>query len=1122
MPFYADLHVHSKYARATSGDSDLEHMALWAAKKGVTVLGTGDFSHPAWFKEIQEKLVPAEPGLFRLRAETERWCAEQFPPFAQHPTRFLLEVEISTIYKKGDQTRKVHHLHYVPDLATAERFIARLARIGNLNSEGRPILGLDSGDLLEITLEAGDGAYLIPAHIWTPWFAVLGSKSGFDSIEQCYGDLAPHLFALETGLSSDPPMNWRLSQLDRFQLVSNSDAHSPGKIGREACRFDCALDYLAIRHALETGHGYGGTVEFFPEEGKYHLDGHRNCGVRLEPEETRKHGGLCPTCGKYLTVGVMHRVDELADRPVGAQHENLKPYRSLVPLPELLAEIHRVGAGSRKVADAYENLVGKLGSELFILERAPMDELRKAGSTLLAEGIDRMRKGRVMRHAGYDGEYGIIRVFSDDELIRGNSVSLLFDLPQRAHERGERTPPRGLRTVPSPDASAALPTAKAPSAAPEAGALPALLHETPVLYLAIPSDPLAGLDPEQRAAAEITDGPLLIVAGPGTGKTRTLTHRVAHLVTNQGVAAKQILAVTFTNRAANEMRERLERLLPASTDRVLVTTFHGLSYGILREHGRLVGLAEHFRIAGEAERRALLGEELNLSERKAAQWLKRVSNLKRGGPAVPSEPSPAEDGAVRTLRPAKEDQLVLDAYDCAMRERGWLDFDDLIGLAVELLENCADVLAQYRDRFHHVSVDEFQDIDARQYRLVKLLVPPGGNLCVIGDPDQAIYSFRGAEPRFFQQLAADYLTVRGVQLRRNYRSSRAIVRGALQAITPATLVQGRVLEALNADATKIVIHESPSDKAEAEFVVHTIEQLIGGHTFFSLDSARVETGEARSEYSFSDFAVLYRTDAQADPISEALARSGLPFQRHSHAPLVERDEVRDLLAQAREVPARSSVLERLQAALANPRRELRDPKETRSPKPEEHARVHASVMGTGKFEIQTDFVLRFSDLARSCGDDFARFESESALCSDEDLWDPRADRVSLLTLHASKGLEFAVVFIVGCEDGLLPLCFGSDDQGARLDEERRLFFVGMTRARERLFLSRATKRLWRGQLRQQVVSPFVIAIEQELLERSKTLLTPRAKPNAEQLDLFNPSRRSRNRAGADVSPRAFR
>lgn len=424
MSFYADLHLHSKFARATSGDADLEHMALWAAKKGVSVLGTGDFTHPAWLAEIREKLAPAEPGLFRLCPDLEQWVAQQWPAFARQPTRFLLQVEISTIYKKAGRTRKVHHCIYVPDLASAERLIQRLTRIGNLKSDGRPILGLDSRDLLEITLESGEGAFLIPAHIWTPWFAVLGSKSGFDSIEQCYGELASHIFALETGLSSDPPMNWRLSQLDRFRLVSNSDAHSPAKIGREACVFDCALDYFAMRRALATGSGYAGTVEFFPEEGKYHLDGHRTCGVCFAPEQTRKHGGVCPSCGKQLTVGVMHRVAELADRPEGVRHSQAKPFRSLVPLAEVLAEIYRVGAGSRKVSDAYEQLVRELGSELFILQQMPLDELRKTSSPLLTEGIARMRQSRVIRQPGYDGEYGVIRLFTDDELAQGNTVSL--------------------------------------------------------------------------------------------------------------------------------------------------------------------------------------------------------------------------------------------------------------------------------------------------------------------------------------------------------------------------------------------------------------------------------------------------------------------------------------------------------------------------------------------------------------------------------------------------------------------------------------------------------------------------------------------------------------------------
>src|SRR5262245_20504910 len=290
MRFHADLHVHSKYSRATSRDLDLEHLAYWAARKGIGVVATGDFTHPAWAAELRQKLVPAEPGLFRLRDDIETAVAEKLPAACRRPVRFLLEVEISTIYKKAERTRKIHHLIYAPDLATVERISARLARIGNIASDGRPILGLDSRDLLEITLESSPDAYLVPAHIWTPWFAALGSQSGFDSIAECYGDLAPHIFAVETGLSSDPPMNWRVSFLDRYRLTSNSDAHSPGKLGREATAFECNLDYFAIRGSLETGRGYVGTVEFFPEEGKYHLDGHRKCGIRQTPEETLTSG----------------------------------------------------------------------------------------------------------------------------------------------------------------------------------------------------------------------------------------------------------------------------------------------------------------------------------------------------------------------------------------------------------------------------------------------------------------------------------------------------------------------------------------------------------------------------------------------------------------------------------------------------------------------------------------------------------------------------------------------------------------------------------------------------------------------------------------------------------------
>ena len=362
----------------------------------------------------------------------------------------MLEVEISTIYKKGEKTRKIHHLIYVPDLDAAERLIVSLSRIGNLKSDGRPILGLDSRDLLEITLQSGEQSYLIPAHIWTPWFAAMGSKSGFDSITECYGDLADHIFAVETGLSSDPEMNWRISSLDRYRLVSNSDAHSPIKLGREATAFDGAFDYYAVKHALETGDGYVGTVEFFPDEGKYHLDGHRKCGVRFLPDETKRRDGRCPSCGEPLTVGVLHRIDDLADRrpsevePPSTAGEVV----NLVPLHEVLGEVQGTRPGSKRVEKCYQHLVASLGSELDILSAVPIEDIRRADGGLLGEAISRLRAGDVIREAGYDGEYGVIRLFDDDELSEAKSGGLLFDLPKAIGEKRPATAPDRNRPDP--------------------------------------------------------------------------------------------------------------------------------------------------------------------------------------------------------------------------------------------------------------------------------------------------------------------------------------------------------------------------------------------------------------------------------------------------------------------------------------------------------------------------------------------------------------------------------------------------------------------------------------------------------------------------------------------------
>ena len=421
MKYIADFHVHSKYSRATSKELDLEHLSLWGKRKGILVVGTGDFTHPGWLAELKEKLEPAEEGLYVLKEEFRTAVEEgEFLPPGAPEVRFILTVEISSIYKKGGRVRKVHNVIFAPDLEVAEGIHRRLDAIGNVTSDGRPILGLDSRDLLEITLECSEQAFLVPAHIWTPHFSMLGARSGFDSMEECFGDLADRIFAVETGLSSDPPMNWRVSELDRVTLISDSDAHSPAKLGREANLFDTELSYTAMRRALEGGGGKGflGTIEFFPEEGKYHYGGHRNCGVCMSPRETEKRGGVCPVCGRKVTMGVMHRVEELADREEGVRPPGKADFHSLVPLPEVLGEILGRGPATKTVQAAYRALTARLGPELRILMETPLREVERSGPALLAEALRRMRRGEVQVQAGYDGEYGKITLFREGERER--------------------------------------------------------------------------------------------------------------------------------------------------------------------------------------------------------------------------------------------------------------------------------------------------------------------------------------------------------------------------------------------------------------------------------------------------------------------------------------------------------------------------------------------------------------------------------------------------------------------------------------------------------------------------------------------------------------------------------
>ena len=1157
--FHADLHIHSRFSRACSRDCAIEHLAWWALRKGITVVGTGDFTHPAWAEELKETLIPAEPGLFRLRPEMAERVARASPQSCRQQVRFMLSAEISTIYRGGDRTRKVHHLLYAPTFAAADRITAALSKIGNLASDGRPILGLDSRHLLEITLDGGPGCYLVPAHVWTPWFAVLGSKSGFDTVADCYADLSAEVFAIETGLSSDPPMNWRCSSLDAYRLVSNSDAHSPPMLGREATTFGTPLDYFAMADALRTGKGLIGTLEFYPEEGKYHLDGHRKCGIRFEPSQTREHDGSCPECGKQVTVGVLHRVAELADRPAGYRPGGAPRFTNLVQLPQIVGEILATGAKSKKVGAEVTRLVAALGPELSILSDIPVSDLSRAGGDVLAEAITRLRRGEVRREAGFDGEYGVVRLFGPGELDRSEP---LFEVmrplsdalpaapgrrrtaaadgrsgrartaatgtrPDRepataGHRSGRQPTAAGHRSGRQPAAAAieipldrrspppgdqgptgealpgaalpgrALPGAALPGAAQPDGAHPDGAHPDGALPgRAPPGRALPdGLDHDQQAAM-LADAPLMIIAGPGTGKTRTLAHRIAYQIAH-GAAPESCVAITFTRRAASEMRERLAVLAPDQAGQVNVTTFHGLGLMILREHHEQAGLSSGFQVADDAAR-LQIAAELTGSERDGRRLL-------------------AEGAA----DPARRELFVK-----ALLARDLVDFDGLIELPAALLRDGPELLSSLRRRWPLMSVDEYQDIDSVQYELLRLLAGDGSGLTAIGDPDQAIYGFRGADVRFFLRFGTDFRGATTRQLTRNYRTSGTIVAAALQAIGPATLVPGRNLRAIRPRGALITFHESADEHAEAAWIAAAIDRLLGGSSFHSLDSGRSD-GYGQDGIDLSDVAILYRTDAQAGPLGRALARAGLPFQKSSHDLLERRAGVAEIIREMSLASAGSTgrpdaggpgqgsmaVADRLRAAVrrlaatgpsggADPRwvaagtRLAADGAGAGGAGPGGGSPAGGSP-GGGPTRASAAWAVDVRSageillpLARRCGSDMDRFRTEIALGAVADALDPRADAVTLLTLHAAKGLEFGAVFVAGCEKGLLPLWVPGADPASGPDpaEERRLLFVGMTRARTRLFLSYAARRTRHGSTVATGPSPFLAAIDQAFLDR---------------------------------------
>jgi uncharacterized protein (TIGR00375 family) len=416
MRTIADLHVHTRYSRATSREMTLAGIAKSARLKGIDVVGTGDFTHPAHFKSIKEELVPCGGGLFRLKSEKA----------SRRPVKFMLTAEVSNIYSTvsdgAKKTRKIHSLIFAPTVEAVEKMNAAFARLGNVASDGRPIFGFSAQDLIKIVLDSSPDAMLVPAHAWTPWFSIFGSKSGFDSIEECFGPYARHIYAIETGLSSNPRMNRRVSALDKIMLISNSDAHSPAKLGREANVFAGEADYFEIMRILRERDSskFLFTVEFFPEEGKYHFDGHRECAVVFSPEETKRAKGLCPVCGKPVTVGVSSRVEGLSDRPEGYSLDGFVPSRSMVPLDEIIAEAIGRGVNTASVRGEYERITSG-ATEFEVLLDMEAKELERVCGRQIALSITKVRRGELSITPGYDGEFGKVRIFGDNEGDRGKA-----------------------------------------------------------------------------------------------------------------------------------------------------------------------------------------------------------------------------------------------------------------------------------------------------------------------------------------------------------------------------------------------------------------------------------------------------------------------------------------------------------------------------------------------------------------------------------------------------------------------------------------------------------------------------------------------------------------------------
>jgi DNA helicase-2/ATP-dependent DNA helicase PcrA len=1054
LKFITDFHIHSHYSIATSKNLIPEYLEYFGRLKGINVIGTGDCVHPGWMRELKQKLEPCENGLFQLKKEFQLNESKALMDSTMPgPVYFMLTGEISSIYKKNDKVRKVHNVTVFPDFKSLEKVQQQLDAIGNITSDGRPILGLDSHDLLEMVLESGEESFLIPAHIWTPWFSVLGSKSGFDTIDECYEDLTEHIFALETGLSTDPPMNWACSFLDRFRLVSNSDAHSPEKLGREANLFDSELSYSGIYNALKNDDGFEGTIEFFPQEGKYHYDGHRKCGIKWDPLETLEHEGICPVCGRPVTRGVMYRIAQRADRSDILQAPSRKMFYSITQLPDLIAEICGVKSSkSASVQRQYYNLLQNLGTEFYTLLFAPIEDILHIGGEEISMAIDRLRRGDVSIEEGYDGEFGRVKIYGEnDSLPTGGLFSYVQDA---SADFGKNT---------SEELSIKFDIARFQSLL-TAGALKddtVSPQEKPVKTV----KPALKLSPLQEEAVNHRGSPCLVIAGPGSGKTRVLTERIRTIVDNEEIDAGSICAITFSNRAAHEISERLEA---RKTFGVKVSTFHALGLDILKENFSSFDRDESFSILDREECFEIalkIGEKKNHARRLQA----RLETLKQGMPLEEDKNIPQE---------------LLSRYDDILKEHNAFDINDLVYVPVLLLEENDEIARQWSEKFSHILIDEYQDINAVQYRFVQALAKENNeNLFAIGDPDQAIYGFRGSDVRFIQSFTEDFPGAVTISLDRSYRCPHIVTTAGAQMLGRNSALQGR-----NA-SINIAIKKFQSDRSEADWIAGRIEELVGGVRSFSMNSGMTDGTADDETLGFSDFAVLCRSAFMFDHFLEAFDNHGIPCQAAGTDPFYVNDPHRRLLMELKAVyyDTESTVETEIHKKVDNIFRNKQPLSE-------------AAKLLLDDILFSADEEERVMNFLNEWENDYTGFFRSLALRKGSDDLNRKVEAVSLMTLHASKGLEFRHVFIPGCEEGIIPFSIFGELTQEQKEEEERLFYVGLTRTLESCTCTHAERRAYKSRTLTPARSYLLDRIDPELLDFSER----KGKPQAQevQLELF--------------------